>query len=158
MALRLVELWGRLVHGEELRTKVAALPYAIVDGRIAFLLVTSRRRGRWIVPKGNLMEGRSWAESAAIEAFEEAGVEGEIGSTPIGSYMTISKGRRTQVHVFPLLVTHQHDSWDEKGQRHRHWVLMPEARRLLGQRQLTTIVSRYHRKLSQSAMSSRIAS
>ena len=49
------------------------------------LLVTSRRRGRWIVPKGWPMEGKSFPETALEEAWEEAGVrEGRIKGDMLG--------------------------------------------------------------------------
>lgn len=115
--------------------QVAALPYAVVSGRVAFLLVTSRRSGRWIFPKGSVIEGLTAWQSAQQEAFEEAGVEGEIETSPIGSYRTIKKGslprKVVEVDLYPLRVTYQHDTWDEQGKRHRHWVLLREAMRLL---------------------------
>ena len=69
----------------ELR-QAGALPYAIVEGRMAFLLITSRRSGKWIFPKGIIEPNMTPWESAALEAVEEAGVTGDISSEPIGSY------------------------------------------------------------------------
>jgi hypothetical protein len=37
-----------------LQHKIGAIPFSIKDDRIAILFVTSQRRGRWILPKGNL--------------------------------------------------------------------------------------------------------
>ncbi|HLL59899.1 MAG TPA: NUDIX domain-containing protein, partial [Allosphingosinicella sp.] len=55
--------------------QVAALPYRRgADGSVEVLLVTTRGTGRWMVPKGWPMRGKSHAEAAAQEAFEEAGV------------------------------------------------------------------------------------
>ncbi len=33
--------------------------------------------------------------------------------------------------MYPLRVTRQHDDWIEKDARRRHWVILPEAKRLL---------------------------
>jgi hypothetical protein len=33
--------------------------------------------------------------------------------------------------MYPLRMMQQLDEWREKGSRHRHWVILPEARRLL---------------------------
>ena len=41
-----------------------ALPYAIVNDRVVFLLVTSRRTGRWIFPKGSISNATSSASGA----------------------------------------------------------------------------------------------
>lgn len=61
----------------------AALPYR-VDGsaRTEIMLITSRERRRWIIPKGWPHKGRAPHRSAAREAFEEAGVVGKGPPTP----------------------------------------------------------------------------
>ncbi|WP_127144347.1 NUDIX hydrolase [Pelagibacterium montanilacus] len=111
-----------------------ALPYRIVDGQLVVLLVTSRGRGRWIFPKGGLKQGYTAWDSAALEAYEEAGVEGVVEQKPIGSYMlpvTDERPKPVEVEMFPLLVTHQRDDWKEQGQRYRHWAVLSEAKRLI---------------------------
>jgi len=104
--------------------QVGALPYPVIDGRLVFLLVTSRRSGRWIVPKGSIIPGETPSRSAEIEALEEAGVEGVADQAPIGTYRTVKKGgiarRVVEVDLYPLKVTKQHDTWLEQGWRHRH--------------------------------------
>ena len=111
-----------------------AVPYTIVDGQLVVLLVTSRGRGKWIFPKGGLLTGLTPWESAAREAYEEAGVEGEIEHIPIASYflpVTEERPKPVEVKMFPLLVTSQRDDWEEKGQRYRHWAVFAEAKRLI---------------------------
>lgn len=126
--------------------QAGALPYAIVDDRIAFLLVTSRRSGIWIFPKGAVEPDLTPWESAALEAFEEAGVTGEIETSPVGHYRALagsSGSKIIDVDLYPLRVTQQLDNWKEKGQRLRHWVTSAEARRLLGHRSLRRLVGRF---------------
>ena len=122
-----------------------AIPFSVVDGTPTFLLVTSRRSGRWIFPKGKVPEGLTAAQSAAREALEEAGVEGETDDAPIGSYRSWKiRGIRRyaiEIDMYPLRVINQQDDWKEKGQRHRHWVTLAEARRLLNQRGLKELVA-----------------
>ncbi len=111
-----------------------ALPYTVLNGELVVLLITSRGRGKWIFPKGGLVEGMTPWESAALEAYEEAGVEGEIEKSPIGSYylpVTEERPAPIEVKVFPLRVTLQREDWQERGQRYRHWAVLPEARRLI---------------------------
>ncbi|MFN4353044.1 NUDIX hydrolase [Parvibaculum sp.] len=119
----------------EIERQAGAIPYSIVDGQVAVLLVTSRRTGRWLFPKGGLMEGLTAHESAAREALEEAGVEGDVLATPLGTWRSI---KRRGVHVtpievdmFPLRVTRQLDNWQEQSQRRRHWASLREAQQLL---------------------------
>lgn len=120
-----------------------ALPYAIVEGQLVVLLITSRGRGKWIFPKGRLVEGMTPWESAALEAFEEAGVEGEIEHTPIGSYMlpvTEERPQPIEVEIFPLRVVTQHEAWKEKRSRYRHWAVLAEAKRLITHEGLNDVV------------------
>src|SRR5271157_5271405 len=67
------------------RQKVAAVCYRIRRRGIEFLLVQTRG-GRWIFPKGGVESGLTQAQSAALEAFEEAGVHGRMEEIPFARY------------------------------------------------------------------------
>ena len=126
--------WSPKVETHPTFRQVGALPYALVDGRLSVLLITSRRSGRWIFPKGAIEPDLSASASAALEALEEAGVIGQIEDTPIGSYRTGSDrygSALVDVDIYPLLVETQLDDWKERGQRLRHWAVVLEAQRLL---------------------------
>ena len=117
----------------------AALPWRVGrKGRFEVLLVTSRRRGRWILPKGWPAPGCSAARSAAREAFEEAGVIGRPGDEPLGSYTHSylredgSVGRR-EVTVHGLQVQGTLVDWPEKSQRKRAGWPVDEAAGLVGE-------------------------
>lgn len=132
--------------------QAGAMPYTVVDGQVVFLLVTSRRSHRWIFPKGAMSEKLSPWESAAREALEEAGVSGTIAETPIGSYqaaMSDEQHTLVEIDLYPLQVTTQHDEWDEMAERHRHWVILPEARRLLADRSLAALAEALNRQILQ---------
>lgn len=126
-----------------------ALPYTIVDGRVVFLLVTSRRTGRWIYPKGSVSTGMTPWDSAAKEALEEAGVAGDISTTSLGSYQNTDKGMPIEIDLYPLLVREQFAQWQEMDQRMRHWALPTEAKRLLGDKALVRLTETLLRQLIQ---------
>lgn len=117
----------------------AALPWRVGrSGALEVLLVTSRRRGRWILPKGWPAAGRSAAQSAAREAFEEAGVIGRPGSEPVGSYTCAAlrddgSVEPRDVVVFGLQVNGTLHDWPEKGRRRRAWWPVGEAAELVGE-------------------------
>jgi 8-oxo-dGTP pyrophosphatase MutT (NUDIX family) len=67
------------------RQQVAAVCYRIRKRGIEFLLVQTRG-GRWIFPKGGVEPGLTHAQSAALEAFEEAGVHGRMEEIPFARY------------------------------------------------------------------------
>ena len=111
-----------------LRRQYAALPVRLTaDGQPQILLVTSRGSQRWIIPKGWPMRKRSPSQAAAREAYEEAGLEGEIETErPIGSYRyakRLGNGNTTQVEVsiFILRVTRQLEAWPEQAERQTCW-------------------------------------
>jgi 8-oxo-dGTP pyrophosphatase MutT (NUDIX family) len=67
------------------RREVAAVCYRTRKGGIEFLLVQTRG-GRWIFPKGGVEPGLTPAQSAALEAFEEAGVHGRMEAASFARY------------------------------------------------------------------------
>jgi uncharacterized protein len=104
---------------------------AAAAGGVEILLITSRDTRRWVVPRGNLVLGKSPAASAAQEAFEEAGVTGAIDPQPLGAYR-YEKRRRgggsvpAEVHLFLLRVEAEAADWPEARERERRW-FAPEA-------------------------------
>ncbi|HEY7979312.1 MAG TPA: NUDIX hydrolase [Rhizomicrobium sp.] len=126
----------------------AALPYRETANGLEFLLITTRRTRRWIVPKGWPMDGRAPHAAAAREALEEAGVSGETGDKPIGSYRYF-KERKTgelvpcKVDVFALKVKMQRKNWAEKDARELRWCLLSEALTCVGEPGLRQIIRRF---------------
>jgi 8-oxo-dGTP pyrophosphatase MutT (NUDIX family) len=95
------------------------------------LLITSLNSRRWIFPKGWPEAGQTAAQSAAREAFEEAGVTGTVAAEPIGAYHYLKEkkdgGMPCRVDVFALQVTGQADDYPEKGQRSLAWMSLDQA-------------------------------
>jgi 8-oxo-dGTP pyrophosphatase MutT (NUDIX family) len=98
--------------------------------RLEVLLVTSLRSHRWIIPKGWPELGLTLAESAAHEALEEAGVVGDVASTPLGKYHYVKEKKDgitlpCDVVIFALEVKLRRRTWPEKALRECIW-LTPE--------------------------------
>ena len=103
------------------------LPYRIAGGEAKYLLITARRSGRWIIPKGR-RDGRDARETALTEGYEEAGLEGEIGRQPLGAIRDRPRsGQDNMVVVYPLHVRRQARSWPEKSERRARWFDAEEA-------------------------------
>lgn len=127
-----------------LRMQYAALPYRD-EGELEVLLVTSRETRRWIIPKGWPMASRHAWESAAREALEEAGVEGAVSHTPVGTYIydkRLAGGVLVpcSVEVFALKVARQRKQWREKDQREVRWVPIAEAIEMVQEQGLKIIL------------------
>ena len=113
----------------------AALPYRMRDDGIEILLITTRKKRRWSVPKGWPIKRKSPQQTAATEAYEEAGVHGAVGDRRIGQFRKrrLKKQRPVMcdVQIFPLAVTRQQENWPEQHQRSRAWVAPRKAAKLV---------------------------
>ena len=118
------------------------------SGMPEILLVTSRDTGRWVVPRGNPILGLPPHRAAAQEAYEEAGVRGEVASDPVGSYR-YEKRRKdgslvpAEVHLFRLEVLELLDDWPERRQRERRWFAPEEAAAAVDEPQLKALLLRF---------------
>jgi 8-oxo-dGTP pyrophosphatase MutT (NUDIX family) len=105
----------------------AVIPYRHgIDG-LEVLLITSRKRKRWVLPKGVVEPGMTPADSAAKEAFEEAGIEGTVDGRPLGSYRYRKWGGTCTVEVFAMRVAEETAGWPEADIRTREWVPLADA-------------------------------
>ena len=104
----------------------AAAPVRIVDGRIEVLLVTSLS-GRWILPKGIVEQDMTPSQSAAKEAWEEAGVQGKMDVRNLGKFETSKWDGVCSVEVFRMDVTKIADQWPESDKRERKWFALADA-------------------------------
>ncbi|MBL6603391.1 MAG: NUDIX hydrolase [Alphaproteobacteria bacterium] len=127
--------------------KIGAIPFAMRDDRIAILFVTSQRRGRWILPKGNLRSKETHKQGCKREAFEEAGVKGKVlKHFPLTVVIGKSEDERMDrvaVTYYPLLVTSQADDWPEADKRQRHWALLEDAIRVTDREDFHVLIKQF---------------
>ena len=116
------------------------IPYRMVDGEPEVLLITSVRRGRWIIPKGVVERQMSAADSASKEAWEEAGIRGEVKGRSIGSYEYEKWGGTCSVAVFLMEVTEQEDEWPERKERRRKWMSLKKAAKRVDEPELEKLI------------------
>ena len=117
------------------------VPYRWKDHDLEVLIVTSRSGKRWVVPKGIVEPGMSPAASAAKEAREEAGIDGEVGETSLGSYRYRKWGGTCDVDVYPLRVRDELTEWPERSMRRRRWLPVRKAARKVDQKKLRKIIA-----------------
>jgi 8-oxo-dGTP pyrophosphatase MutT (NUDIX family) len=119
------------------------IAYRLKKGVPEILLVTSRNRRRWVIPKGVVEIGMSAVDSAAKEAYEEAGVRGEASPEAIGSYEYTKWNGICIVEVFPLHVTELLEEWPEEDERKRRWMSVDEAVEIVQEEGLKVLVRRF---------------
>nr|WP_255569325.1 NUDIX hydrolase [Neoroseomonas alba] len=112
------------------------MPIRERDGEIHVMLITTRGRGHWVIPKGWAEKGVAPHDLAAREAYEEAGLLGRAQEEPLGVYCSrkrLPNGRRVtcQVEVYALAVEARAEDWPERGQRRKRWVPAEEAAELV---------------------------
>lgn len=105
----------------------ATIPFRIREGIVEVLLITTRKKGKWIVPKGNIEGDLSSPRSAEKEALEEAGVKGEVSRVSLGCYRHGSSDKDPIVEVFLMRVDREQPTWPEDDERERQWVSLEEA-------------------------------
>ena len=115
-------LWMHMDTRAFEKRQIGALPLFIDPaGGVKVCLVTARGNGRWIIPKGNPIDGLPAHEVAAQEALEEAGLLGKAEENSIGSF----EFERTRdgceasivVDVYVLMVNGQLRRWAEMNER-----------------------------------------
>lgn len=94
-------------------------------------VLTSRNGKRWVIPKGCLEPGKTSAEIALQEAWEEAGLVGVLAPDPIGSYVYTKAGLVHHVTVFLLHVSEALEDWPERSFRERTWLSLRQAEKML---------------------------
>lgn len=108
------------------------------------LLITSRGTGRWVIPKGWPMCGRTLAEAAMIEAWEEAGIratpEREIGTFRYDKTRPRRPAIPVAVRVFLARVDKVEERFPESRQRRRSWFAPSEAALLVAELELAAIL------------------
>lgn len=129
--------------------QVAALVHRGDMGALKVLVITSRGTGRWIIPKGWPQVGRTLAETALCEAYEEAGIRGEVSPTPIGTFCycktDLPPERINQfiAAVFTVQFTRQEKDWPERAQRICEWVSPQEAACRVEETELKQILNQF---------------
>lgn len=138
-----------LRHGSAMIDQAGTIPFRLnPNGGLELLLVTSKSGSRWVFPKGRIERGRTGAEQAILETYEEAGVLGDLLLPGIGSYSYAKNGATHLVQMFLLQVDRVLDRWPEAAARHRSWLPLEAALSIQGRNEARIVcrgaVARLH--------------
>ena len=127
------------------RLQYAALCYRLNGGKVQILMITSHSGHRWTIPKDWPIRGRKPEETAAQEAWEEAGVKGKARDNCIGGF-SYRKRSNPQPHfalVFPIKVKKLDKRFPERGERKRRWMSREKAASVVKEKELAQLLRRF---------------
>ena len=138
--------FGGVAEATGVWLQCAALCYRHHRGQAQVLLVTSRDTGRWLLPKGWPIAGLDPWQTAAREAWEEAGVKGETLVQCLGHYSYLKTfadraGQPCIVAVYALRVVSIAARFREHQQRRRKWFALEKAAALVQEPQLQQLIA-----------------
>ena len=117
------------------------IPFRLHQDELEILLVTSRRKRRWVIPKGIIEGDLSPEKSAEKEAYEEAGITGTVHSRMAGQYQYKKWGGICTVKVYLFEVKEVMEDWPEASFRKREWVSISEAQNRIEEEDLRRIIA-----------------
>jgi 8-oxo-dGTP pyrophosphatase MutT (NUDIX family) len=116
------------------------------------LLITSRETGRWVIPKGWPIKGLGPSETAAREAWEEAGVKPASLGDWLGGYgyeKVLRRGapeervKPCRVQVYALEVAVLTPDFPERAERDRLWCSAEDAAKLVDEPELGVLIATF---------------
>lgn len=107
--------------------QAGVIPYRKANNSIEILLITSRRRQRWIIPKGYVEFNLTSFESAKKEAYEEAGVIGSNETYELGELIFDKPIGKCLMKIYSMEVVKILDKYPESEFRKRQWFPFEEA-------------------------------
>jgi 8-oxo-dGTP pyrophosphatase MutT (NUDIX family) len=127
---------ARLLRAD-LPVQAAAVCYRRNGSSVEFLLVKTSS-GKWTFPKGRVNPSMSASESAAREAWEEAGAQGQIAKKHFGSYVDTKRTlghdlRASEVRILAYLLEVYTAVEPEETGRYPTWYEAREAKKRLAE-------------------------
>ncbi|CAO2828659.1 unnamed protein product [Amaranthus hypochondriacus] len=134
----------RQLYKDNRRLVSGCIPYRFKDGHndsetslehIEVAMITSPGRSDLVFPKGGWENDETVHEAACREAYEEAGLRGELHPTELGVWEFRSKSRQAistleggcRGYMYALRVTEELDTWPEQPTHDRKWLNIREA-------------------------------
>jgi 8-oxo-dGTP pyrophosphatase MutT (NUDIX family) len=135
----------RIAEDRQLHQQYGSLCFKRKKRGIKILLITSRDTGRWVIPKGWPIKKVGDGGTALQEAWEEAGVIGQVASKNIGCFIytkLMHNGSTVEcsVDVYPVEVERLKKNFPERSQRLRRWFSVSGAASKVDEQALRDII------------------
>ncbi len=123
------------------------IPFRMIRGKIEVLLITSRKKRKWIFPKGVVEAEIGKKASAEKEALEEAGVVGKIVGDSVGEFLNEKWDGMCRVVIYPMEVMKTVKHWEEESFRNRKWFTLDEALESIYNKELKRILRQFKKNM-----------
>lgn len=128
------------------RIQYGALCWRRNGALVEVLLITSRDTGRWVIPKGWPMTGCAPEAAAAQEAWEEAGVRGQVNPVCLGRFgymkcLTPEAAVPCAVTVYGVKVDSLANKFPEAKVRTRQWFAPADAAAAVDEPELAKLIA-----------------
>ena len=120
--------------------KAGAIPFKRKNGKIKLLMITSIQKKNWIFPKGYIEPTQTPHETAAQEAWEEAGIIGEIIPDAYFEYQESKMGQQFTIKMLLFEVKEIKTKWEEASLRKREWFSIDEAKQKVNNDSLLNLI------------------
>lgn len=133
--------------------QIGALCYKLEEKKLKILLIKSRRSKRWVIPKGWKLATMNSRMSVAVEAWEEAGVQGKVSKRPIGFYHYRKADKdqsffTCEVKVYSLNVLKLKKKFPEMSERKSKWFSFSDASMLVDEPELKKIFLKFQKVIA----------
>ncbi len=109
--------------------QIGAFPFLFKKEKMHIMIITSTSGKSWILPKGHPEDDLNKPQVAALETYEEAGINGLIFDRKLRKEFKREEGGR--LVIYPLLIKTILDNWPEESKRQRKLVSIKEALELV---------------------------
>jgi len=133
----------------DVRTQFAAICYRVLRDKPEVLLISSRRSGRWVIPKGWPMDGMTPSECAMTEAWEEAGVIGKVHPRCLGLFSYLKEMDDGEADlpcvamVYAVRVKTLAKDFPEAAERKRRWFRPRRAAERVDEPELKQLLEKF---------------
>ncbi len=125
--------------------QACVIPFRKRNDEIEIMLITSKNKKNWILPKGIVERGDTHILAAEKEALEEAGIIGKVFKQSIGSYNYKKWNSICSVEVYPFMVEKILDQWLEDDFRKRMWFDIDSAVSSVNKKEIKKLLKKFYR-------------
>lgn len=128
--------------------QAAVIPVRRTKSGVQLCIIRRKNSTKWGIPKGFIDDGDSRKQAALNEAYEEAGLSGQVIGESIGTYVYEKGDATLTVVVFLMEVLEEEKEWQEMGFRERRWCSLEEAYVLLEEHRASPLLDRIRKHLA----------